>query len=44
MNPHVDWNALVHETRFIDDEPDVPMDSAGHDEVVYVGSVGSSPK
>ena len=44
MNPDVDWDSLVHETRFTDDEPDVPMDSAGHDEVVYVGSVGGSPK
>ena len=34
----------MHETRFTDNEPDVPMDSAGHDEVVYVGSVGGSPK
>ena len=44
MNPNVNWDLLVHETRFTDDEPDVPMDSAGHDEVVYVGSVGGSPK
>ena len=44
MNPDVDWDSLVHETYFTDDEPDAPMDSAGHDEVVYVGSVGGSPK
>ena len=43
MNPNVDWDAMIHETHFTDDEPDQPVDSTGHDEVVYVGSVGGTP-
>ena len=44
VNLDVNWDSLVHETRFTGKEPDIPMDSAGHDEVVYVGSVGGLPK
>ena len=44
MNPQVDWDEMVHDTRFTsDEEPDQPIDSAGHDEVVYVGSAGGTP-
>ena len=44
MNPWGDWDALLHETRFTDEEPDQPVDSAGHDEVVYVGLAGGMPQ
>ena len=42
--PPVDWDSLIHEIHFDESDPDQPVDSAGHDEVVYVGSAGGSPQ